>query len=379
MSDRDYYDVLGVSRGASEAEIKKAYRRQAMKNHPDRNPGDAGANERFKEVNEAYEALGNAEKRHAYDQFGKAGVNQGAGGAGAGGFGGFGGVDPSDIFGDIFGNIFGGAGARRSMHGADLQYRLAVDLEQVAAGEEITIEVPRHSVCERCSGSGAAPGSRPKTCTTCGGSGQVRMQQGFFTLQQTCPECGGRGETIGEPCPDCHGSGRERRTSRLRIRIPPGVADGSAIRLGGQGEAGPRGAPAGDLYVEIRIRPHPIFRREGANLACEVPVGFADAALGGEVEIPTLNGEGRLKIPAGTQSGKRLRVRGKGLPQGGGGGLGDLYCDVQVQTPVNLSDEQKALIRELDGKLRDGGARHNPAEQESWTAKVKNFFEQLAS
>ncbi|MGH8274566.1 MAG: molecular chaperone DnaJ [Gammaproteobacteria bacterium] len=377
MSERDYYEVLGVARGASAADIKKAYRRQAMKNHPDRNPDDAGANERFKEVNEAYEVLGNPEKRSAYDQFGKAGVGAGAGG-GAGGFGGFGGVDPGDIFGDLFGNIFGGAGgARRSARGADLQYRLAVDLEQVASGEEVTIEVPRHTVCESCSGSGATPGSKPKVCITCGGQGQVRMQQGFFTLQQTCPDCGGRGEVIGDPCPVCHGSGRERRTSRLRIRIPPGVESGNAIRLGGQGEAGARGAPAGDLYVEILVRPHPIFEREGASLACEVPIGFAAAALGGEVKIPTLAGEGKLKIPAGTQSGKRLRVRGKGLPQAGGG-TGDLYCVVQVQTPVNLDEKQKDLILELDENLRKGGARHNPAEQESWTAKVKNFFEQLA-
>ncbi|MGH8162190.1 MAG: molecular chaperone DnaJ [Gammaproteobacteria bacterium] len=377
MSDRDYYETLGVSRDASEADIKTAYRRMAMKYHPDRNPSDKTAGERFKEINEAYEVLGDADKRRAYDQFGKAGVRNGGGGPG--GFGGFGGVDPADIFGDIFGNIFGGAGGgHRSMRGADLQYRLAVNLEQVAAGEEVTIEVPRHVVCERCSGTGAAPGSSPKVCTTCAGRGQVRMQQGFFTLQQTCPDCGGRGEVIGEPCPVCRGSGRERHSSRLRIRIPPGVENGSAIRLGGQGEAGARGAPAGDLYVEIRIRPHPIFRREGVDLACEVPIGFATAALGGEVGIPTLDGQGKLKIPAGTQSGRRLRIRGKGLPRPGGG-TGDLHCVVQVQTPVNLDEEQKRLIHELDERLQEGGARHNPAGQESWTAKVKNFFEQLAS
>ncbi|MDN5865620.1 MAG: molecular chaperone DnaJ [Gammaproteobacteria bacterium] len=373
MSERDYYEVLGVGRDASANDIKKAYRRKAMKFHPDRNPGDAEAGNRFKEINEAYEVLGDAGKRQAYDQFGKAGVQ---GGAGPGGFGGFGGVDPGDIFGDIFGNIFGG-GARRSVRGADLQYTLAVDLEQVATGEEVNIEVPRHATCGHCSGSGAAPGSKPKTCGTCHGQGQVRMQQGFFTLQQPCPDCGGRGEVISEPCPVCRGSGRERRTSKLRVRIPAGVENGNAIRLGGQGEAGPRGAPPGDLYVEIRIRPHAIFHREGANLACEVPVGFATAALGGEVEIPTLDGQGKLKVPVGTQSGRRLRVRGKGLPRPGGG-TGDLHCVVRVQTPVNLDDEQKRLIRELDEKLGADGARHEPAAQESWTEKVRNFFEQLA-
>jgi molecular chaperone DnaJ len=378
MSERDYYEVLGVARDASEADIKKAYRRKAMKYHPDRNPGDEKAGERFQEVSEAYEVLSDSSKRQAYDQFGKAGVQGGAGGGpGAGGFGGFGGVDPNDIFGDIFGNIFGGGG-RRSARGADLQYRLAVELEQVATGEEVTIAVPRQAPCEKCEGSGAAPGSSPKTCPTCHGQGQVRMQQGFFTLQQPCPDCGGRGEVIGEPCPVCHGSGRERRTSKLRIRIPAGVESGNAIRLSGQGEAGPRGAPAGDLYVEIRVRPHQLFRREGQNLACEVPIGFATAALGGEVEIPTLDGQGKLKIPAGTQSGRRLRVRGKGLPQPTGG-VGDLYCAVQVQTPVNLDEKQKELVEKLDKRLREGGERHNPAAQKSWTDKVKNFFEQLAS
>lgn len=378
MSERDYYEVLGVSRDASQADIKKAYRRKAMKYHPDRNPGDTEASDRFKEISEAYEVLSDQGKRQAYDQFGKAGVQGGAGGPGGagGGFGGFGGVDPNDIFGDIFGNIFGGG--RRSVRGADLQYRLAVDLEQVASGEEITIEVPRQAPCEKCDGSGAAPGSKPKTCPTCHGQGQVRMQQGFFTLQQACPDCGGRGEVISEPCPVCHGNGRERRTSKLRIRIPAGVENGSAIRLSGQGEAGPRGAPAGDLYVEIRIRPHPIFQREGADLACELPLSFATAALGGEVEIPTLGGEGKLKVPAGTQSGKRLRVRSKGLPQPGGA-MGDLHCIAKVQTPVNLDDKQKELIRELDRRLHEGGAKHKPKAQESWTAKVKNFFEQLAS
>lgn len=377
MSERDYYEVLGVGRDASGGDIKKAYRRKAMKYHPDRNPGDAEAGHRFQEISEAYEVLGDPNKRRAYDQFGKAGVRGGAGGGGpGGGFGGFEGVDPGDIFGDIFGNIFGGGG-RRSVRGADLQYRLAVDLEQVASGEEVTIEVPRQATCEHCSGSGAAPGSKPRTCRTCHGQGQVRMQQGFFTLQQTCPDCRGRGQVISEACPVCRGSGRERRTSTLRVNIPAGVENGNAIRLSGQGEAGPHGAPPGDLYVEIRVRPHAIFRREGANLACEVPIGFSMAALGGEIEIPTLDGQGKLKVPAGTQSGRRLRVRGKGLPRAGGG-TGDLHCVVKLQTPVNLSDEQKRLIRKLDEKLAADGTRHEPAAQESWTEKVKSFFEQFA-
>ncbi|HEX5313772.1 MAG TPA: molecular chaperone DnaJ, partial [Gammaproteobacteria bacterium] len=289
MSERDYYETLGIARDASEAEVKQAYRRKAMKYHPDRNPGDKSAGEHFKEINEAYEVLGDAAKRRAYDQFGHAGVR---GGAASGGFGGFGGIDPGDIFGDLFGNIFGGS-ARGSRRGADLQYRLAVELEQISRGEEVVVEIPRQTRCETCAGSGAAPGSKPRVCATCGGRGQVRIQQGFFTLQQTCPDCRGRGEVIGEPCPDCRGSGRVRRISRLKVRIPPGVEDGTAIRLSGQGEAGGPGATDGDLYVEIRIRAHPIFRREAGNLACEVPVSFPQAALGGEVAIPTLEGEGR--------------------------------------------------------------------------------------
>ena len=375
MSKRDYYDVLGVVRGAPEAEIKKAYRRLAMKYHPDRNATDQAAESKFKEAKEAYEVLGDAHKRAAYDQFGHAGVEASTAGARAGGF------NPADAFGDIFGDMFGdifGGGRRggrgqRVYRGADLRYALELELEQAVFGDTLTIRVPALVRCKICDGSGARKGSQPQTCPTCGGQGQVRMQQGFFSLRQTCPRCHGSGTVISDPCPTCHGQGRVEESRNLSVKIPAGVDSGDRIRLAGEGEAGPMGGPAGDLYVEISVRPHPIFTRDGADLLCAVPVSLMTAALGGEVEVPTLDGRVTLKIPAETQSGRLLRLRGKGVKPVRGGGAGDLLCRIEVETPVNLSRDQKELLRQLDVALRAGGDRHVPREQ-SWLEGVKRFF-----
>lgn len=371
MAKRDYYEVLGCERNATQAEIKKAYRRLAMKHHPDRNADDAQAELRFKEAKEAYEILSDDQKRAAYDQFGHAGVDPGmaSGGFGAGGF--------ADIFGDVFGDIFGGArggGGRQVFRGADLRYDLELTLEQAVFGDEVSLTVPRLTPCETCEGSGAAPGSKPQTCGTCAGQGQVRMQQGFFSVQQACPQCRGRGTVIGDPCNDCRGEGRVHDSRNLSVKIPAGVDTGDRIRLSGEGEAGQNGGPAGDLYVEVQVTPHKIFTREGRHLACEVPVSFAVAALGSSVEIPTLDGEVSLKIPAGTQSGKLFRVRGKGVKPVRGGPVGDLICRVQVETPVKLTERQKALIEELDGELSSEGKRHSPRSG-SWLDSVKEFFD----
>ncbi len=379
MAKRDYYEVLGVSRNASEAELKKAFRRLAQKYHPDRNPGDKEAEERFKEAKEAYETLSDPRKRAAYDQFGHAGVEPGMGGtAGAGG--GFGGASFSDIFGDVFGDIFGGGpgrGGSRSYRGADLRYDLELTLEEAVMGTTVRIRVPTQVACPACGGTGAQPGSRPETCPTCGGVGQVRMQQGFFSVQQTCPRCRGAGQIIHDPCTRCHGQGRVQETRTLSVKVPAGVDTGDRIRLAGEGEAGQNGGPPGDLYVQIRVKEHPIFERQDNNLYCEVPIPFVTAALGGELEVPTLDGRVNLKIPPETQSGRLFRLRGKGVKPVRGGPVGDLLCRVVVETPVNLTPRQKELLREFEKTLDEkGGSHHNP-QSHSWLDSVKKFFEGL--
>ena len=375
MAKRDYYEVLGVERGASEAELKKAYRRLAMKFHPDRNPDDKDAEEKFKEANEAYEVLTDANKRAAYDQYGHAGVDPNMG-AGAGGFGG---GNFSDIFGDVFGDIFGGGGGRgRSnvQRGSDLRYTLELDLEEAVRGTSVTIRVPTLVGCKTCDGSGAKKGTSPVTCTTCGGHGQVRMQQGFFSVQQTCPRCHGTGQMISDPCRDCHGQGRVEEHKTLSVKVPAGVDTGDRIRLAGEGEAGVNGGPSGDLYVVVSVREHKIFQRDGKNLYCEVPISFADAALGGELEVPTLDGRVKLKIPEGTQTGKLFRLRGKGVVPVRGGSAGDLLCRVVVETPVNLTKRQRELLDELRDTLQAEGSNQSPRAK-SWFEGVKNFFEDM--
>ena len=375
MSKRDYYEILGVDRDAGDGDVKKAYRRLAMKYHPDRNPDDPAADEKFKEATEAYEVLSDSEKRGAYDRFGHAGVDPQAGGAGGAGFEG----NFSDIFGDVFGDIFGGGRGRGGVQrGADLRYALELDLEQAVRGDDVEIRVPVLATCDDCSGSGCAPGTQPSTCPDCGGTGQIRVAQGFFSLQQTCPRCRGRGQIITDPCRTCGGGGRVERNKTLSVRIPEGVDTGDRIRLTGEGEAGAVGAPPGDLYVQIEVRKHPIFTRDGRNLYCDVPLSFADAALGGELEVPTLDGRVKLKIPAETQSGKLFRLRGKGVKPVRGGAVGDLLCRVQVETPVKLTDRQKELLNELRDSMRESGARHSPKET-SWFQGVKDFFDELTS
>ncbi len=379
MSKRDYYEILGISRTATTVEIKKAYRRLAMKYHPDRNKDDSEAEEKFKEVKEAYEVLSDEQKRAAYDQFGHAGVGSGGGAAGAGAGAGFGGASFSDIFGDVFGDIFGGGGGRgphRAYRGSDMQYNLEISLEEAVKGTTVKIRVPTQVTCEACGGTGAKKGSSPKTCPTCGGVGQVRMQQGFFIAQQTCPTCHGQGTVIDDPCTVCRGRGRVRDHKTLSVKVPPGVDTGDRIRLAGEGEMGEKGGPPGDLYVQIHVKKHPIFERDDADLRCEMPITITTAALGGELEVPTLEGKVKLKIPAGTQTGKVFRIRGKGVKPVRGGGVGDLLCQVVVETPVNLSDEQKELLRKLDDSLRGGGSKHSP-HSSSWLDGVKNFFKEM--
>lgn len=373
MAKRDYYEVLGLARNASEADLKKAYRRLAMKYHPDRNPGDSQAEEHFKEAKEAYEVLSDARKRAAYDQFGHAGVE--------GQMGGGGGAGPSfsDIFGDVFGDIFGmrgGGRGRGGYRGADLRYGLELTLEEAVFGTSAKIRIPTVVSCDTCGGSGAKPGTRPSTCTTCNGVGQVRMQQGFFSIQQTCPRCQGRGTLITTPCETCHGHGRVEKQKTLSVKVPPGVDTGDRIRLSGEGEAGEGGGPPGDLYVEVQIKPHPIFTREDSTLYCELPISFPTAALGGELDVPTLDGRVTLQIPAETQSGKLFKVRGKGVKPVRGGPPGDLVCRVFVETPVNLTREQRELLEQFAATLQEGKDRHAPQE-ESWLGKVKKFFEEM--
>ncbi len=377
MSKRDYYEVLGVAKNASDAELKKAYRRAAQKHHPDRNPDNAEAEEKFKEAKEAYEVLSDARKRAAYDQFGHAGVDPSMGGGGGpgGGFGG-GGASFSDIFGDVFGDIFGGGGrggGQRVYRGADLRYNLELSLEDAVRGTTVKIRVPTYATCKSCQGSGAKKGTQPSTCTTCGGHGQVRMQQGFFSVQQTCPRCRGTGTVISDPCDECHGQGRIKEQKTLSVKVPAGVDTGDRIRLANEGEAGENGGPAGDLYVQIQVKEHPIFKRDDADLYCEVPISFATAALGGELEVPTLDGRVKLKIPEGTQTGKLFRMRGKGVKPVRDNVVGDLLCRVVVETPVKLSAHQKELLRELEGSMKDN-KKHSP-HAHSWLDGVKKFFD----
>ncbi|MDR1934588.1 MAG: molecular chaperone DnaJ [Candidatus Accumulibacter sp.] len=377
MAKRDFYEILGINRDASEDEIKKSYRKLAMKYHPDRNPDNPKAEERFKEAKEAYEILSDAQKRSAYDQFGHAGVDPqaGMGGGFGGGFGGAGAF--SDAFGGIFDEIFGGGnrgGGRSNVYrGADLRYNLEITLEQAAFGTETQIRIPTMEACESCKGTGAKPGTQPKTCPVCQGSGQVRLQQGFFSIQQTCPKCHGTGKFIAEPCAACHGAGRVKQHKTLAVKIPAGVDEGDRIRLSGEGEHGINGGPAGDLYVQVRLKQHAVFQRDGNDLHCEMPISFPTAALGGEIEIPTLDGAANLRIPEETQSGKIFRLRGKGIKGVRSQAHGDLLCHVVVETPVNLTERQKELLRELEESSRGNAERHNPRAK-SWMDKVKEFF-----
>jgi molecular chaperone DnaJ len=380
MSKRDYYEVLGVTRTATADELKKAYRRLAMKFHPDRNPDDKDAEAKFKEAKEAYEVLTDERKRAAYDQYGHAGVDPSLGAArGQGGAGGPGDVF-NDIFGDVFGDIFGGGRRGRSnvFRGADLRYELALDLEQAVFGATLNITIPTLVPCETCSGSGARAGTSPVVCRRCEGAGQVRISQGFFSIQQTCPNCHGSGRVIEQPCPACQGRGRRQQQKTLAVKVPPGVDEGDRIRLSGEGEMGQNGGPPGDLYVEISVRPHPIFERQGADLYCVVPVSFATAALGGSVDVPTLDGEVTLKIPPETQPGKVMRLRGKGVRPVRGNAVGDMYCRIDVEVPVDLTAEQKRLLKAFSDALAEGGDRHRPRSR-SWKDGIRRFFEKLGS
>ncbi len=372
MAKRDYYEVLGLNRDASDEDIKKAYRKLAMKWHPDRNPDNPKAEEHFKEAKEAYEILSDAHKRASYDQFGHAGVDPAAAaGAGAGFGGGFG-----DIFSDIFGEIFGGARGGRStvFRGADLRYNLEIALEQAAHGFETKIRIPTLAECGTCRGTGAKPGTQPQACATCRGAGQVRVSQGPFSIAQTCPRCHGSGKVVAHPCAACGGAGRVKHHKTLQVRIPAGVDEGDRVRLSGEGEPGVGGGPPGDLYVQVHIRPHPVFRRDHDDLHCEMPVSFATAALGGEIEIPTLDGAARIRVPAETQSGKTFRLRGKGIRGVRSQSHGDLYCHVVVETPVSLTARQRELLQEFEAISAKDAARHNPRAK-GWFDKVKEFFE----
>ena len=375
MSKRDYYEVLGVNRDAGDDEIKKAYRKLAMKYHPDRNPDNKEAEEKFKEAKEAYEMLSDPQKKAAYDRYGHAGVDPSMGaGPGAQGFeGGF-----ADAFGDIFGDLFGGAGGGRGgrsnvYRGADLRYNLEITLEEAARGAEKTIRIPTVEECGTCHGSGAKPGTQPKPCPTCNGHGQVRVQQGFFSIQQTCPKCHGSGKIIPDPCRDCGGAGRTKKQKTLEVKIPAGIDDGMRLRHAGHGEPGLNGGPPGDLYVEIHIRKHAVFERDHDDLHCEMPISITTAALGGEIEIPTLEGMARLKIPAETQSGKVFRLRGKGIKNVRSHVHGDLMCHVVVETPVSLTERQKELLREFEESASGNADRHNP-KAKGWMDKVRDFF-----
>jgi molecular chaperone DnaJ len=364
MAKRDFYEVLGVGRDADESELKRAYRRLAMKFHPDRNPGDAEAEERFKEVSEAYEILITAEKRQIYDRYGHEGLQRGGGAGEGGGFG--------DIFGDVFADIFGG-GRRGPRRGADLRYTMNLTLEQAVFGTVQSIRIPSVAACETCNGNGTADGKPPKECQTCHGAGQVRVQQGFFVLQQSCPTCRGRGRQIVDPCKVCRGAGQVRTEKTLEVKIPAGVDTGDRIRLNGEGESDGR-SPPGDLFVEVDVQKHSIFERDGADLRCSMPISFITAALGGEVEVPTLKGRSNLKVPEATQTGKVFRIRGQGVKPVRGGPVGDLLCQVVVETPIHLTRQQKELLEKFEKSLSEDSNRHSPASY-SWLDKVKQFLE----
>ncbi len=377
MSNQDYYATLGVSRTAGDDEIKKAYRKMAMKYHPDRNPGDAAAEEKFKEVQKAYEILSDAQKRAAYDQYGHAAFEQG--GFGAGGFGGFGGAQGFD-FSDIFSQMFGGAagGGRQQNHqGADLQYNIEITLEEAATGVRKQITIPTYEECGTCHGSGAKAGTKATTCRTCHGSGVVHVRQAIFQIQQTCPACGGSGKEIKDPCPQCHGEGRVKAAKTVEVNIPAGIDDGQRIRLSGEGEPGIHGAPPGDLYIHVSVKAHKIFQRDPevpTDLHCELPISITTAALGGEVEVPTLDGKVKLSIPAGTQNGKRMRVKGKGVKSVRSSLVGDLYCHIVVETPVNLTERQKELLAEFE-TISTGLERSQTPRQKSFWERIKDKFE----
>jgi len=379
MAKKDFYEILGVPRNAGDDDIKKAYRKLAMKYHPDRNQGDAAkaAEEKFKEVKEAYEVLSDSGKRGAYDQYGHAGVDPNMRGPGAGGAEGFGGF--AEAFGDIFGDVFGGnrrgggGGGRQVFRGNDISYAMEVSLDEAAAGKDAQIRIPSWDDCRTCSGTGAKPGTKVVTCTTCHGNGVVQMRQGFFSVQQTCPQCRGTGKLIPEPCVACHGVGKLKAHKTLEVKIPAGIDNGMRIRSSGNGEPGTNGGPAGDLYIEIRVKKHDIFERDGDDLHCVVPISFPRAALGGEIEVPTLTGKAAIDIPEGTQAGKQFRLRGKGIKGIRSSYPGDLYCHIAVETPVKLTEHQRKLLKDFDDSLKKGGAKHTPTE-EGWTDKLKGFF-----
>jgi len=376
MAKKDYYDTLGVPKNASAEDIKKAYRKLAMKHHPDRNQGDKSkvSEDKFKEAKEAYEILSDDSKRAAYDQYGHAGVDPNMrGGPGAEGFGGF-----AEAFGDIFGDVFGAQrgqqrGGRQVFRGGDLSYAMEITLEEAALGKEAQIRIPSWDDCKTCHGTGAKPGSKVVTCTTCHGHGVVQMRQGFFSVQQTCPQCKGTGKLIPEPCVACHGVGKTKTNKTLEVKIPAGIDDGMRIRSTGNGEPGTNGGPPGDLYIEIRIKKHDIFERDGDDLHCNVPISFTTAALGSEIDVPTLAGKAAIDIPEGTQAGKQFRLRGKGIKGVRSSYPGDLYCHITVETPVKLTEHQRKLLKELDESLKKGGTKHSPGE-EGWADKLKNFF-----
>lgn len=374
MAKRDCYEVLGISRDATEKEVKKAYKRLAMKYHPDRTSGDDELEEKFKEVKEAYEILSSPQKKAAYDQYGHDGVDQQ-------GRGGFGHADFGDQFGDIFGDIFGGGrrgGAQRPQQGADLRYNMELTLEEAVKGISKEIQIPTLVHCEQCNGSGAKKGTDVRTCSTCHGQGQVQMRQGFFAVNQTCPTCHGQGKIISDPCHKCHGHGRYERSKTLSVKIPAGVDTGDRIRLSGEGEAGERGAPPGDLYVQMNVLPHHVFERDGNNLYCEVPISFTEAALGGEIEVPTLDGRVKLKIPAETQTGRMFRMRNKGVKSVRSQVTGDLMCKVIVETPVKLSAKQRELLKEFENLCSSSSTKHKP-KSEGFLAGIKTFFDDLSS
>jgi molecular chaperone DnaJ len=383
MAKRDYYDVLGVPKNATDDDIKKAYRKLAMKYHPDRNQGDEAkkAEEKFKEAKEAYEMLSEPQKRAAYDQYGHAGVDPNAAGMGGGfrggpeGFGGF-----AEAFGDIFGDIFnggrrggGGGGGPQVYRGSDLSYAMEITLEEAANGKDAQIRIPTWDTCETCHGSGAKPGTSAKTCTSCNGAGTVHMRQGFFSIQQTCPHCHGSGKVIPEPCTTCNGAGKIKRQKTLEVKIPAGINEGMRIRSAGNGEPGTNGGPPGDLYIEIRIKEHDIFERDGDDLHCTVPVSLTTVSLGGSIEVPTLGGKAEIELPEGTQHGKTFRLRGKGIKGLRSSYPGDLYCHIAVETPVKLTEHQRKLLKELDESLKKGGDKHSP-NAKSWTDRVKDLF-----